>query len=60
MESDITEVRNVVRLSGWERHYRIRIGNHRLGLVMDVDVAVLVRFGHWREFYRGFPRLGAV
>ena len=29
--SDITEVRNVVKLSGWERHYRVRIGSPPLG-----------------------------
>ena len=53
--SNITEVRNVVKMAGWERHYRIRIGTHRLGLEMDDDVAVLVRFQHRREFYRYFP-----
>ena len=42
-------------MAGWERHYRIRIGDYRLGLEMDGDVAVLVRFRHRREFYRYFP-----
>ncbi len=53
--SNITEVRNVAKMAGWERHYRIRIGDYRLGLEMDGDVAVLVRFRHRREFYRYFP-----
>ena len=53
--SNITDVRNVVKMVGWERHYRIRVGNYRLGLEMDGDVAILTRFRHRREFYRYFP-----
>ena len=52
---NITEVRNVAKMVGWERHYRIRVGDYRLGVEMDGDTAVLARFGHRRDFYRGFP-----
>ena len=53
--SNITEVRNVVKMAGWESYYRIRVGDYRLGLEMDGDVAILTRFRHRREFYRYFP-----
>ena len=53
--SNIMELRNVLKMEGWERHYRIRIFDYRLGTEMDCETAVLARFGHRREFYRGFP-----
>ena len=52
----ITEVSNISRLRSASRnHYRIRIGEHRIGVVVEGDTATLVRFAHRREFYRGFP-----
>ena len=53
--SNITEVSGVQLMTGWENHYRIRIGDYRLGLRLEGNTAVLLRFGHRREFYRGFP-----
>ena len=53
--SNITEVSGVQLMTGWENHYRIRIGDYRLGLELVGNSAVLLRFGHRREFYRYFP-----
>ena len=53
--STLFEVTNVRRMAGQERHYRIRIGGHRLGIVLEDDVVVLLRFGPRRGFYRHFP-----
>ena len=53
--SNIREVGGVRPITGWENHYRIRIGGYRLGIVLEDDVVVLVRFGPRRDFYRGFP-----
>ena len=53
--SAITEVRNVRRMRGAERHYRIRIGDYRLGVPMEGDVVTLLGFGHRSEIYRYFP-----
>lgn len=52
---DLSSVSNVVRMEGWENRYRIRIGDYRLGIELDGEAAILQRFGHRREFYRGFP-----
>ena len=38
-----------------ERYYRARIGDHRLGIALEGDVVVLVRFLHRRDIYRLFP-----
>ena len=53
--SNITEVTNVVRMMGWEHHYRIRIGDYRLGVSVEGDVVTLLRFAHRSEIYRYFP-----
>ena len=53
--SNIKEISGVQPIAGWEDLYRIRIGDYRLGLELVDNSAVLLRFGHRREFYRGFP-----
>ena len=53
--SNIRAVSGVQPIAGSENHYRIRIGDYRLGLELEGNTAVLLRFGHRREFYRGFP-----
>ena len=54
--SSITEVPNIYRITASSgRYYRIRIGDYRLGIALESDVVVLVRFMHRREIYRKFP-----
>ena len=43
------------RLRGEGRHYRIRIGEHRLGITQDGGVIILRRLLHRSEIYRNFP-----
>lgn len=51
----IDEVRGIAQLQGSPGHYRIRIGDYRLGLALEDGAVVLIRFGHRRDFYRRFP-----
>ena len=53
--SSLTEVSNVRGIVGWEGHYRIRVGDYRLGIEMDGETVILRRAGHRREFNRYFP-----
>ena len=53
--SGITEVRGVVKMTGEEPYYRIRIGDYRLGLAVAGDEAILLRFLHRSEIYQFFP-----
>lgn len=56
IEADnITEVTGVSRLRAEGLHYRIRIGDYRLGITMDGETAVLSRFLPRGEIYRYFP-----
>ena len=51
----LAQVRSVKRTAGSENHYRVRIGDFRIGLEMDGEIAILQRFGPRDGFYRGFP-----
>ena len=53
--ANITEVSGVRRLRAEGQHYRIRIGDYRLGITMDGETAVLSRFLPRGEIYRYFP-----
>ena len=52
----ISRVRGVEKVeSANGNDYRIRIGNYRLGVTVENEVAVLVAFGHRSDIYRRFP-----
>ncbi len=53
--SNIAEVTNVLKMEGYDSHYRIRVGKYRLGIALEDDVVVLIRFRPRRDFYRYFP-----
>ncbi len=46
---------NLKKLRGGERYYRIGIGDYRLGLVLEKDTVIFVRFLHRKDVYRYFP-----
>jgi len=49
------DVPNLKKLHGSKGHYRIRIGNHRVGISLRGDTVVFVRFLPRRDIYRYFP-----
>jgi len=49
------ELNQVKSIEGERGYYRIRIGDYRLGLFLDGETVVLVRFLHRKEIYRYFP-----
>ena len=52
----IRDISGVSRLSTPRgRHYRIKIGQYRLGVTLEGDTAILDSFGHRSDFYRSFP-----
>lgn len=52
---NLQEMGDVRKLRGSDRYYRIRIGDYRLGLVVENDTVVLVRFLHRKDIYKYFP-----
>ena len=51
----LQEIEDVKKLEGGERYYRIRIGDYRLGLILEGDKVIFVRFLHRKDIYRYFP-----
>lgn len=52
---DIQSINNLKKLKGDEGYFRIRIGDYRIGLKLENDTFVFIRFLNRREIYRYFP-----
>ncbi|MCK6559598.1 type II toxin-antitoxin system RelE/ParE family toxin [bacterium] len=48
-------INNLKQLKGGESYYRIRIGDYRIGLKLENERVVFVRFPHRKGIYRYFP-----
>ena len=53
--ANIEEVSGVSRMTARGRHFRIRIGNYRLVMLLEGDALILERILHRREVYGRFP-----
>ncbi|MFH2047282.1 MAG: type II toxin-antitoxin system RelE/ParE family toxin [Pseudomonadota bacterium] len=51
----IIEIGNLKKLKAEGNYYRIRLGDYRLGLIIENDMVYFVRFLHRREVYKYFP-----
>ena len=51
----VQDLPNIRKLRGGDRHYRIRIGDYRIGLLIEGETAEFVRCLHRRDLYRFFP-----
>lgn len=48
-------ITNLKKLKGGTNYYRIRIGEYRIGLIIEEDTATFVRCLNRKEIYRFFP-----
>ena len=51
----VLEIPNLKKLRVEGRYYRIKLGDHRIGVIIEGDTVTFVRFFHRRELYRYFP-----
>jgi mRNA interferase RelE/StbE len=51
----ITEIRNLKKLTGYKYHYRIRVGDYRIGIYFNNNKLELARFMHRKDIYKYFP-----
>ena len=51
----LDEIRNLKKLTGYDDCYRIRVGDYRLGLIIEGDLITFARVLHRRDIYRYFP-----
>jgi mRNA interferase RelE/StbE len=56
LADSLSSIAHIKKLKGSEqRYYRIRIGDYRIGLKLEIDKLILIRFLHRKEMYRYFP-----
>ncbi len=48
-------IANLKKLKGYKHYYRIRIGDYRIGLSIEQNEIVFVRFMHRKDIYKNFP-----
>lgn len=48
-------VPNLSKLRGKGNYYRIRVGDYRLGIIIENETVSFIRCLHRREIYRFFP-----
>lgn len=56
LASDIKDVKGIKKLSGYKKEYRIRIGNYRLGLIVENNKVEFIRCLHRKDIYKYFPK----
>lgn len=53
--SSFADLPGLKKLKGSKNYFRQRIGDYRLGLALEEDTVVLVRFLNRKEIYKYFP-----
>ena len=51
----ISDLKNIKKLQGTKDFYRIRLGDYRLGIIINKKEVQLIRLLHRKEIYRYFP-----
>lgn len=52
---NLQQINNLKAIKTASNHYRIRVGNYRIGISVNNNVISLVRILHRKEIYRYFP-----
>lgn len=53
--NSINEIPTLKKLTGYKNAFRIRIGDYRIGVIINDDTITFVAFAHRKEIYRKFP-----
>ncbi len=51
----LDQLTNLKKMRGSREYYRIRIGDFRIGLKLDGETLVFIRFLNRKDIYRYFP-----
>jgi mRNA interferase RelE/StbE len=51
----LTELPNLKKLKGGGNYFRVRVGEYRVGVALDGDTVVFVRFLNRKDIYKHFP-----
>jgi mRNA interferase RelE/StbE len=53
--NELSQVRNLKKMQGYDTLYRIRLGDYRIGIEVIAEELIFVRFLHRKDIYRKFP-----
>ncbi len=53
--ANLQDLVGLQKISPESAHYRLRLGDYRVGLIIEGDTVTFVRFLHRKEIYRYFP-----
>lgn len=51
----LNDIPNLKKLKGHPAAFRIKLAQYRVGLFLEEDTLILVRFRNRKDIYRGFP-----
>lgn len=51
----VHELKNLKKLIGYKSHFRIRLGDYRIGLFLDNDILEFAAFDNRKDIYKYFP-----
>ncbi len=54
--NSLNEIRNLKKLKGFDFEYRIKIGDYRIGLIIEDNKISFIRFLHRKDIYKFFPK----
>ena len=55
LATNISEIKDIKKLSGYKNAYRIKTGNYRIGVFIENNVVEFARFTHRKDIYKIFP-----
>ncbi|MCZ2223100.1 MAG: type II toxin-antitoxin system RelE/ParE family toxin [Chitinophagales bacterium] len=53
--NNLQEILNIKKLKGYKTAYRIRMGEYRIGFILEENIIKLSRVLNRKEIYRFFP-----
>jgi mRNA interferase RelE/StbE len=53
--NSINQIKNLKKLQGFKNHYRIKLGDYRIGLVIVNNEAIFERFLNRKDMYKYYP-----
>lgn len=53
--NNLSQIKNIKKLSGFDAYYRIRVGDYRIGIKIENKTVFFVVCDHRKDIYKGFP-----
>jgi mRNA interferase RelE/StbE len=53
--TELSDIKRLSKLKGYDTFYRIRLGDYRIGIEVLKDKVILVRILHRKDIYGHFP-----